>query len=435
MTDPARDLTVRQIDASEAASFLDLDQLVWAEHGRVPREALLRGVPLHGAFVAEREGELAGIAGSWDVELGIPVTRSSTAAPAAALQPAEGLTWVGVHPDHRRRGVLSALMRRHLRWTRETQGRSIAVLKASEAGIYGRFGYGVASSALCARWPAGSTFAAPTQVQALADATTTRLHTAHPDLAERIHDCWRRSAQGRAGEVVRSIDDVARVLTDVPEQRGEAEPMRVVIASRDGVDVGFAYLRRSLKEADAIIDGTADVMVSATVDLGARLALATRLTSLDLMGATSWWVPADDPMLLWHTAPRSIASAVVDSVWLRVVDLPAAVAQRGHATDLDLRVEVRDALFPEQAGRWRWTADGGRGALTREGAATEADGSAPERADVVLDVADLGAVWLGGQTLGARAAAGLVEERTPGAVAALDAALRTPTLPAQTADF
>src|SRR5690606_4978273 len=156
-------------------------------------------------------------------------------------------------------------------------------------------------------------------------------------------------------------------------------------------------------------EGTVGVYFLVSVDAGARLALARRLTDLDLMATTEFWIPADDPLALWHPSLRPLSGAMTDDLWLRIVDLPAAVAERGHATDLDVVIEVRDPIIDENAGTWRWTARDGAGQCVRVDAAPQ----------ITLDVVDLGSVWLGGQTLAARAQAGYVTEHRPGAVAAL----------------
>ncbi|GAB3111707.1 GNAT family N-acetyltransferase [Janibacter alkaliphilus] len=413
-------VTVRPARPDEAPSLVDLDDLVWAESERLPREVRLRSVPTRTVLVATREGETAGVTGAWDVEVGVPDGRGR-----ARLVPADGVTWVGVHPDHTRRGVLTALIGSQLPATREA-GRALSVLKASDSGIYGRFGYGTASTVLRASFAGGTTFAAPPEIQELADATRTRLQTAGPDLAPRLHAAWRRAATDRAGEVVRTEADLTRNLTDVPEHRGDREPNRVLVATRDDEVVGFAVVRRTVTEEGSVLGGRADVPIVTTADAAARLALAQRLTRLDLVTRTDWWVPADDPLVLWQPGwPRSLADGVVDSLWLRLVDLPAAVALRGTAADLDVVVEVPDPVLPENAGTWRWTARSGEGRLERSG----------EQAQLSVDVGDLASVWLGGRSLGALAVAGRVREHAPGAVARLDAALRTPVLPAQSVDF
>ncbi|NYF97049.1 GNAT family N-acetyltransferase [Janibacter cremeus] len=417
-------VTVHRIDPDDPAqvdAVLDMDQLVWADDLRTPREVALADTPTRAAWIARVNGEAAGIAASWDVELSVPA-----AGGGASLRPVEGLTWVGVHPDHRRRGVLTALIREHLRWTRDEQGRSISVLKASEPGIYGRFGYGVTSSTVMSSFGRGTTFAAPSAVREVADATTLRTTTASPDQGRRWHALARECARTGAGHIVRSPQDSERLLADNPESRGTREPARLLWATRERRDVGAAYFHRTPKWTHGKPDGTVGVFFLVSTDAGARLALAERLVDIDLMGTTEYWVAPDDVLALWLPSPRSLGgSGVSDNMWLRIVDLPAAVAERGHAADVDLVVEVRDEILQDNAGAWRWTSTGADAAVTRTDAT----------ADLTLDIGDLGAAWLGGQTLGARAAAGFVTEHRPGAVAELDAALRTAVGPVGTIDF
>lgn len=418
------DIHVTRIDPDDDAAaerVLALDQLVWSDDLKTPHDLALRDTPTRAAWIATVDGEDAGIAASWDIELSLPAT-----AGGGSLRPVEGLTWVGVHPDHRRKGVLTALIREHLRWTRDEQGRSISVLKASEPGIYGRFGYGVASSTVMSSFGRGTTFAAPSGVVEVAGATTLRTTTAGPEQGSRWHELARECAATGAGHVVRSAADSQRLLVDHPESRGTREPARLLWATRDGRDVGAAYFHRTPKWSNGRAEGTVGTFFLISTDAGARLALAKRLVDLDLMGTTEYWVAPDDALALWLPSPRSLGgSGVNDNLWLRIVDLPLAVAERGHAIDVDLVVEVTDTILAENAGPWQWTASGGAGSLTRR----------DEAADLTLDIRDLSAVWLGGQTLAARAAAGFVTEHRAGTVAELDAALHTPVLPVGTIDF
>jgi predicted acetyltransferase len=98
-----------------------------------------------------------------------------------------------------------------------------------------------------------------------------------------------------------------------------------------------------------------------------------------------------------------------DNLWLRIVDLPAALPLRSYAADCDVVVEVVDPHAPWVAGRWRICAAGGEGRAER----TDAD---PE---VELPVAMLGAAFLGATNLVALQRAGLLTEQRPGALAEL----------------
>lgn len=422
MTAMPSEITVTRIDPHDTdavADVLAMDQLVWSDSLRTPRHLALRDTPSRAAWIATVDGEQAGIAGSWDIELSIPTKGG------ASLRPTEGLTWVGVHPDHRRRGVLSALMREHLRWTRDEQHRSLSALKASEASIYGRYGYGVATRELMTTFDQGTTFTAPEAVETLAAATTTRMTPAGAQHAERLHALAQRCGSVATGQVVRSAGDYERILTDIPETRGEREPGHLLWATRDGEDVGCAWFHRTPSWSGGAPRGKVGVLMVLNVDVGARLALARRLTTFDLMATTEYWTTLDDPLVLWRAGQRPHGAGVSDDLWLRIADLPTAVAERGHAADLDLTIEVSDLVLPENGGLWRWTARTGEGRLVRT------DGPA----DLTLDIADLGALWLGDQTVGARARAGYVVERRSGAAAELDAALRTATLPISSLNF
>lgn len=110
---------------------------------------------------------------------------------------------------------------------------------------------------------------------------------------------------------------------------------------------------------------------------------------------------------------------VSDGLWIRLVDVASALAQRHYACPVDVVIEVSDELCPQNAGRWRLTAQAG--AAPAGFRATCEQTTAP--ADVVLPVWALGAAYLGGTGLGAMAKAGLVTEATPGSLAALSTAM------------
>ena len=117
----------------------------------------------------------------------------------------------------------------------------------------------------------------------------------------------------------------------------------------------------------------------------------------------------DEPLLWLVNEPRRLGAELSDALWVRLVDVPAALAARRYATDIDVVVEVTDELLPENAGRWRLV--GGP-----SGAECTAS-TAPAR--LACDVRALGELYLGGAGLGALAAAGRVRELVPGTVAAV----------------
>jgi predicted acetyltransferase len=129
--------------------------------------------------------------------------------------------------------------------------------------------------------------------------------------------------------------------------------------------------------------------------------------------------PVDDALLHLLVDPRAAAPSVSDGLWVRLVDLPAALTARRYLTEVDVVLEVTDAFAPGNAGRWRLRADpsGSECTATR--------GSA----DLVLDVRELGSTYLGGESVLALAAAGLVGEERPGSLAAAAAAFAWPVAP------
>jgi len=139
--------------------------------------------------------------------------------------------------------------------------------------------------------------------------------------------------------------------------------------------------------------------------------------------------PVDDPVLHMLADPRRARLHVGDGLWVRLVDVPRALAQRRYACPVDVVIEVSDPLLAANRGTWR---------LRTEAAASTGAEADPARsgmglaavcepdagpADLALDVSALGAAYLGGTRLGSLAGAGLVTERRRGTLAALSAAM------------
>jgi len=149
----------------------------------------------------------------------------------------------------------------------------------------------------------------------------------------------------------------------------------------------------------------------------ARLALARRVVDLDLAGSIKVdGVAESDPLLSWVQGPRGLGIVhPFDSLWVRLVDLPVALAARGYEAECDVVIEVADEPAPWNAGRWRVRVKDGAAEVSR----TDDD------AEVSLPVSALGAPYLGGTNLAALHRAGVVAEHRPGATRELWRAFRT----------
>jgi len=419
------DLEYRVDRARDPERYLASDRLVWFDGpGEDPLDLQLRGVPEDQRFAAEAvdadpalldPSTYPGIYGVRPMQLSVPDGDGSGRA-----VPVAGLTWVGVHPDHRRRGLLTAMLRHHFEQTRR-EGVHLSALHASEPGIYGRHGYGLASLELTVELGRGTTFTAP-HLDAEAEATSTRLFTVDDDgVTERRRRVDLDLLASNVGTIVGDEDFYAMLGHISPEERRrDEEPARIFFAVRDGRDVGYVLFQRKHKWPNA--RPAAEVQARGmSGGPAARIVLARRLVDLDLAGTVKLdGVGEDDPLLSWVHGPRGVGDVrPYDSLWVRLVDLPEALAARGYEADGDVVVEVADDAAPWNAGRWRIRVKDGTADVTRT----------DDEAELSLDVAALGAAYLGGRSLVALARAGVVAEHRPGAAAELWHVLRTDVRP------
>lgn len=415
--------------ATDDERYLATDLIVWFEEvGAATTAEQLAGLPAEQRFAAETGTEDAeadsypGIYGVFPLQLAVP----GTAPGQARLVPCAGLTWVGVHPDFRRRGILTAMLRHHVEQTHR-EGVAISALHASEPAIYGRHGYGVASQTYAATLGRGTELRAP-GLESAAGALTTRFATASdPGIAARVRACELAVAVTSPGVVVGDESFYRRILRDGerPERLRDKEPMRFLFAVRDGEDVGLAAFRRHHNWEHGLSRGKLEVF-ALSGDPATRLALLRRLLDFDLMATVM--VPRigpDDPLWSW-IGPRGAEQVEShENLWIRIIDLPEALPLRQYAADCDVVVDIDDPAAPWQAGRWR--------IRVRDGAA---DAERTESAaDVALPVAALGSAFLGGANLVAMQRAGLLEERRYGAIAELSRAFRTDLAPSPAGGF
>ena len=413
--------------APDHETFLRTDQTVWfGEVGRETPEQQLLGVPAGFRYAAQVDGAdpatYPGIYGVRPMTLSVPGTGDEV-----RRVPCAGLTWVGVHPDHRRRGVLTAMLRHHFETVRDEPGWHLSALHASEPAIYGRHGYGLASLEHSFVLGRGAKLTAP-HLDAAAEAVRTTFGTASdPGIASRVRRCWEGGAGADVGIITGEDDFYEAMCASSEEDLRGKEPVRVLFAHVDGEDVGLAGFRREQKWEHGRPGGNLTVfaLVGGPV---ARLALLRRLVDFDLIGTVKVWsVGVADPMLTWLGSPRGASEvAVYDNLWVRLVDLPKALEARGYAAACDLVLDVSDTSAPWNAGRWRLRVDGSGAADVQR---TEAD------ADLRLPVQVLGALYLGDVSPVGLVRAGLVEQARAGAARALWHAVRTEARPAAATGF
>lgn len=361
---------------------------------------------------------MVGVTSAYSFQMRIP----------GALAAMAGVTMVSVLPTYRRRGILSALMRQQLADI-HARGEATAALFASEAAIYGRYGYGRASWHTSYEVHGGEGALAP-------DAPTDsalRLRIAEPGTARaELAKVYQAALDERPGLYARNDAWWDRLLTDEPEDRGGASPLRCVIAEDPAGPRGYALFSAlpSWDGASFLPDSSVSIREVMTADPAAAAAIWSDLLTRDLVTEFRAQVrPVDDPVLYLLADPRRLRPTIADGLWVRLVDVSAALGQRRYACPMDAVIEVTDGLCGWNQGRWRLTAGrpGGPAAATHTGgeppgfAATCEPTSAA--ADIALPVSALGAAYLGGTRLGALAAAGQATELRPGAVAALSAAM------------
>jgi predicted acetyltransferase len=381
--------------------LLDAYRTISAAFGEETEERDLerarKTMPVDRVHVAVDGGKFVGVAAAHAFSLTIP----------GGELPAGGVTWVAVLPTHRRQGVATGLMRHQLEDLRD-HGEPLAILWASESLIYGRFGYGIAApvhdmNAMKARFafhddpgPVG----------------TTRLVT-RDEAAELFPPVYERVRPNRPGMVSRTpVHWYEERLYAGPGPSGTS-PRYFVVYELDGVPEGYATYRLRDQWDDGVPNGAVFVVEAMGASLVATREIWRYLFGIDLRERVECNLL--DPALTLYLGvedPRRLRVKLSDGLWLRFVDLAAALRARSWGADDSLVLEVRDAFCPWNDGRYR--TDGSR-----------VDGEP----DLVLNTADLASAYLGGVDVHMLAAAGRIDERTNGSLERAAAMFRTPLPP------
>jgi predicted acetyltransferase len=317
--------------------------------------------------------------------------------PGAEPVPAGAVTSIGVAPGHRRRGVLSMIMRRQLEFLHDA-GESLAILWASEGGIYGRFGYGLATQYARLAIPRGAAFRADVTVDPAPVRELPR-EQALPLLRAIYDKVWHT----RVGYLDRTDGAWEYHLFDGQARRDGQTEFRFAVHPQ-----AFAVYRTKLEWQERGPRSTVQVHTLTATTPEAYAAILRYLLDIDLVGEVVLRLGTDDPLVYMLADPRAAVRTMFDALWLRLIDVDRALMARRYAVPLDLVLAVDDELCPWNAGRWRFVAGpDGRAEVTRT--------DAP--ADLALDVSALGAAYLGGTRLSTLAGAGRVRENRPGTLA------------------
>ena len=362
-------------------------------------ERFVRTLPHDRMHAASDDGAIVGGAGAFPFELSVP----------GGSLPCAGVTAVGVSPTHRRRGVLRTMMDAQLRDVHE-RGEPIAALWASEETIYGRFGYGIASWAGELRVPhEWDAFAEPVEL-----AGTTRFVTSEEarDLFPPVYDAvWR----ARPGMTSRNAEWWADRQLRMPDEEASA-PRRFVVLEDGGEAVGYAIYHTHFGFDGGIASSRLVLREALGATPRAMAAIWRFVLDVDWMAVVeASFVPPDHPLFLLLAAPRRARYRMGDGLWVRLVDVPAALSGRAYGDGGPLVLEVRDAVCEWNDGRWRL-----------EGGACE---RTEEEPDLALDVSALGSAYLGAVSFTQLRDALRVEELREGAVARADALFAWRPLP------
>jgi predicted acetyltransferase len=329
----------------------------------------------------------------------------NTTVPGGDL-PTAGVSVVGVFPTHRRRGVLRSLMRAQLDEAHE-RGDPLASLWASEETIYGRFGYGLASFCGEVTLPREYTsFSHPFEpAGTLRLVDTDEAQQIVPPLFERIRADW-------PGMFSRS--DIwwdQREIADPEERRDGAGPKRWVVYEQDGTPEGYASYRHKPGFDQGETTAELRVIEALGTSPAALRDIWAYLLSVDWIATVkASLLPPDHPLFLLLANPRRLKYRMGDALWVRIVDVGAALSGRKYSADGSVVFDVHDEFCPWNEGRWKL--EGGTAGRTD----AEADLAVPAHA--------LGSALLGGVSFAELQRAGRVEELVPGGLARADSLFR-----------
>lgn len=399
-------IEIRQPAPDEVRRFLETGATTFQEALRQEDAERDERILERDRMFAAYEGETA-VGTAADIGLTLTV-------PGGEL-PAAGVTLVGVLPTHRRRGILSRLMRAE-HDAIAARGDPLAILWASEEPIYGRYGYGMATMRF-------SMDAERDRMRFRGDPSPVgRVRLVDEDEAARVlppvYERVRRETPGMFARTEAWWREYR--LPDPEYHRHGAGPRYFAVLELDGADEGYARYRVKDDWDEGISISKLRVIEAITTSPLAERELWRYLFGVDLIQRIeTWQLRADHPLIQLVTEPRRLRLRLGDGLWLRIVDVERALSERSYGADGAVSLELADSFLPANAGVWRLAASGGEGRVSQ----------AEVEPELRLDISDLGSAYLGGFTFAELARAGRVEELAGGAVDRADDLFRTRAAP------
>jgi predicted acetyltransferase len=387
--------TVKDLDEFTPALFA-----IGQYFGMTPTEErmqrFLDQVTAERMHAAWSDGSIVGGAGAFKFNLSVP----------GGDLPTAGVTVVGVYPTHRRRGVLRSLMRAQLDDTHE-RGEPLAALWASEETIYGRFGYGLAS--FCGEIKLAheyTSFAQPFEPEGtIRFLEPDEASNVVPPVYERVRALW---------PGMFSRNDLwwqHRAFRESEEGAAGAGPKRWVAYERDGSVEAYAVYRHKPGWEEGSTVAELRVVEALAATPTAERDLWGYLVSIDWKATlTAQLLPPDHALFLLLATPRRLRYRMGDALWMRLVDVGAALSGREYSADGSIVFDVRDDFCPWNEGHWKL--EGGQASRT------------DDDADIALSAQALGSAYLGGVPFTALGRAGRAEELQDGALMRADGMFR-----------
>ena len=392
-------ITYRRVARHELMKFAKAESLGFSGNYQIRRGRLERDAAAYGTsnpLCAVDGDEFVGTCAAPDFEVGIP----------GGIMPMVGITGVAVSPTHRRRGILTELMRSQLRDVHR-RGFAMAGLWSSEAAIYGRFGYGMAVEQQEISIDKNRATFRPTSHELARQAV---VRFAGADEIRRVGpDLWKRKMRSTPGMVRRMPSDWQALYSDRNSDHDESGHVFTALCWVDGEVAGYVSYRVSnSRDDDGLSYKKLRVRELIACDPRAEASLWRFVLDVDLVFNVSHEAhPVRSNLWRMLDDPRCMEQKPYDGLWLRILDVPRALAARRYDVGGSVKIEVVDDFCEWVAGRYLLS--------------TSSDGSAEcvatdEDPDIAIPIDTLSAIYMGAHDLSSLHAAGRCTELKPGTV-------------------